>query len=422
MPGLRLITTGLLGLACSSPAPSPSVAPTSLGWVTAVAEQPSTFDEIMARTDRDGWIALHAHDYPTAFERFSLASGPTARIAEQRAALGEWLLQRDLERLVAHAAENLFAGWEERGSLPGGAEQVRALAARCAGKPAKAPQEWSSLSGEGPLTAELVAALPPGPIADRLALHVEILAGGPPKPLIQVAHKPLLTLQVGDFERTWFDPCVHATLGHHQRRSLEPSLSATIQAWDSPEASLFAGWLDPSDLADQLSGDLPTGTSAVIARELGLPSAPATADDPQQAREEARALDSRLDLLRARLLHEASAETASLVNDLGIIDRFKVELLVARARADLLADRPKRAVATLSMARDVTQRGISPLNSPSLFALLAEGHLRTGHVREALDALQPLSQARPETVGVREFIGDLSVLRGLDRDGDSKEL
>ena len=62
------------------------------------------------------------------------------------------------------------------------------------------------------------------------------------------------------------------------------------------------------------------------------------------------------------------------------------------------------------------------MNLPGLYAVQATAQLRSGHVREALDSLHvltgpPLSEAH----GVDEIVGDLAILRGLDRQGDSKE-
>jgi len=121
------------------------------------------------------------------------------------------------------------------------------------------------------------------------------------------------------------------------------------------------------------------------------------------------------------LLAVASDDGAALITEIGLIERLRAEVLVARARRDLRAGHPHRALATLSLARDVTSREIGPSNGLSLIALLAEANLSAGRAREALDALQILTAARPEARGAQELVGDLSVLRGLDRQGDSKE-
>jgi hypothetical protein len=56
-----------------------------------------------------------------------------------------------------------------------------------------------------------------------------------------------------------------------------------------------------------------------------------------------------------------------------------------------------------------------------LQAILIEAQLRTGHTREALDCIQPLLAAYPAATGLNEVLGDLAILQGLDRYGDSKE-
>jgi len=61
------------------------------------------------------------------------------------------------------------------------------------------------------------------------------------------------------------------------------------------------------------------------------------------------------------------------------------------------------------------------LNPPTLFAVSAAANLRTGRTREALDALEVLVGAYPEIKGLDETVGDLAVLQGLDRAGDSRE-
>ena len=56
-----------------------------------------------------------------------------------------------------------------------------------------------------------------------------------------------------------------------------------------------------------------------------------------------------------------------------------------------------------------------------LFAVLATANLQTGHTREALDALQVLVGPWPEVTGLDELVGDLAVLEGIHRSGDSRE-
>jgi len=47
--------------------------------------------------------------------------------------------------------------------------------------------------------------------------------------------------------------------------------------------------------------------------------------------------------------------------------------------------------------------------------------MRLGRTREALDVLVLLEGGYPEVAPLKELVGDLAVLQGLDRQGDSKE-
>ena len=83
---------------------------------------------------------------------------------------------------------------------------------------------------------------------------------------------------------------------------------------------------------------------------------------------------------------------------------------------------PKQAVVLVQYAMDLNApRTLGPVNGPTHFAVLAQAHLESGHTREALDALEVLARSYPEAVGADEILGDLAILEGLDRQGDSKE-
>jgi hypothetical protein len=130
-----------------------------------------------------------------------------------------------------------------------------------------------------------------------------------------------------------------------------------------------------------------------------------------------------LDAWKESLVARATEEGRALVEDLQLVPLLRGRMLLAQARRALQAGHPRQAQALLLLARDLSHpRDISPLNPPLLYAMLAETHLRTGHTREALDALEVLVEAFPAVVGVDETVGDLAVLQGLDRRGDSKEL
>jgi hypothetical protein len=154
---------------------------------------------------------------------------------------------------------------------------------------------------------------------------------------------------------------------------------------------------------------------------LGIERVPARPDEIDVARDEARRMMDALDAWRSQLSESASDDGRALLGDLRLVERFRQEWLVARARQALLNERPRQALALLQLARDVSDPGVGPQNTPDLLALTAEAELRNGHTREALDALQLVYDAHPEVFGLRELVGDLAVLEGLDRRGDSKE-
>jgi hypothetical protein len=104
------------------------------------------------------------------------------------------------------------------------------------------------------------------------------------------------------------------------------------------------------------------------------------------------------------------------------VQQYQSRVLLAWARQALDQNRPHEALAFAQIAIDVERsREITPVNAPGIFAVLAEADLRTGRTRESLDALEVLSSRFPEVEGLDETIGDLAILQGLDRHGDSKE-
>lgn len=437
----ELIATLALVGCTGTPAP-PAVQAADLGWATRVVTEPSAFEALMDSSPRDGWTALHAHETRAAAAAFAAGGagapdsvGP-AQAGYVRAWVAEAVLQEDLQRLNGLAADRLFTAWAERGSLPAEASLVATLAAQCSGLdasrwaqtlPDDARARLLDRGGAAPDDPSGRVDAVPDSVEDRLDLHARVRGGAPATALIDAAPTPILSVAKDGITRDWFDPCVHRTLADEARSHLGTDAQAALARL--PEAglasSLFAPWLDADDLAEQLdaSTDLRDlgGYSPRIEQSLGLPRAPATTDDSQSAREEVRALDLRLDATRIALDAQADADGAALLNQVGVVDRLRQEVLVARARRDLRAGNHRRALATLLLARDVTDRTIGPRNSPALMTLLAEANLRAGRSRESLDALQLLAGRRPEVLGLRELVGDLSVLQGLDRHGDSKE-
>ena len=154
---------------------------------------------------------------------------------------------------------------------------------------------------------------------------------------------------------------------------------------------------------------------------MGVGTGAFPSDDPEAAKEEVRLLDAGLDAVQRKVSDLGNAEGIAVVNDLRLIHRFRQEWLVVQAREALARKHPQRALTYLELARDHASNAVGPENVPSIYALTAEARLALGRTREALDALHVLAVAQPEVLGLVEVTGDLAVLQGLDRQGDSKE-
>jgi hypothetical protein len=196
-------------------------------------------------------------------------------------------------------------------------------------------------------------------------------------------------------------------------------------AADAPlSARLFAPWPTAADLV----ADLPSAESAGLLgarspslRRIGVGTTAFPADDPEAAKEEVRLLDAGLASIEKKVSDLGNPDGLAVMNELRLVHRFRQEWLAVRAREALARNHPKRALAYLELARDHANAAVGPENSPAIFALLAEARLALGRTREALDALHVLAAAHPEVLGLVEVTGDLAVLQGLDRQGDSKE-
>lgn len=451
--GVRWAILGLatvLSLSCtgtSGETADPATTPAD-GWIAEIVLDPPAFAALMDETGRDGWIALHANDLDGAAAAFP-GGGPAADRARARAELGLAVLHDDLARLSRVAHDRLFQAWDRRGGVPEDsvAPAIAALSARCAGQPWK---PWADRAAKGPgaafsaslgneealwpTAAPEAPELASDPLVKRRMVHAAARLGDP-APLLAVATAPLVVEQADGFERTFWDPCLHDTLTRawmgrtttslgHPGKGWREALSALSAEDAGPSTRLFAPWLTGADLTSELKTARVPGTLGATMptlEALGITRDPVPADEIDRARDEARQLMDATDAWRLDLDQRANDDGRALLADLRLCERFRHEWLVARARHALLDDRPKQALAYLQLARDVATPEVGPSNSPAALALLAEAELRNGHTRESLDALQILVQAHPEVLGLKELIGDLAVLEGLDRRGDSKE-
>jgi hypothetical protein len=426
--------------------PSPVEDPDA-SWIWLVAADPQGFGERIEGA-KDGWVALHSNRLHEAVEAFE--SEPVGRA---RAELALGLLYADLSRLSGAVADELYTSWEARGTLPAGVDipLVASLAAWCAR--GESAGRWAGRVKEGPdqaIAHALVQGRSPfdvstrGPYGTRMGVHQQVRASGDPAALIEASLQPVATVEEADFVRQFWDPCVHRTLSDLwldravRDASTGSGSGGATQAIDGGRwrkldrmsaegdlgALLFAPWPNAADL----TADLATaeslgvvGANAPSLRQLGVGTSTSPSDDPEAAKQEVRLFDAGLDALQRRISDLGDAEGATVVNDLGLVHRFRQEWLVVRARRALADRHPRSALTLLELARDHAERTLGPRNSPSLFALTALARLQLGHTREALDALHVLSQVHPEVKGIVEVTGELAVLQALDRSGDSKE-
>ena len=420
---MRLLGLALLLAGCSgdgAPANSGlSADPLDGGWVETVAMKPAAFAEVVSDQSRAGWIALHANRYQEA-----AAHGEPVVTARAQEALA--VLNEDLARLSHLTWQRTFTEWESRSGIPEGSAipLVAALDALDAGD-AEAGKRW--LQSAHPAEAGLAsfasrlgqgieaAATGQEPQARCLALQLAARASGQIESLGDCGEAPFAEGDAG--QHTLYDPLIYRTLATAWR--------AGIVAAPRPPASLpsllFSASWNQADLSARQAGSTTMGAEPTLVA-LGIQSNPPEKEDPQWARERVRALDRALDEWGARLAQQAPAEGQSLLSGLDLIAGYRSRLLVDWTRAALLADRPHEALATAQLALDVEHgREVGPKNPPSLFVVLAEANLRTGRTREALDALRPLVEPYPYVHGLTETVGDLAILEGMGRQGDSKE-
>jgi hypothetical protein len=356
-------------------------------WLATVLKEPARFQAVVD-ADRVGWIALHKNDWTAAT---SGSGAPAKRAAAELAVFHAVLAQTSGEAWRA-----LANTWEGRGSFPTDSVLPRlvALAAKDAGD-ATAATRWERVPGRA------------DPALDaRIALHARVRKGEAERgALLEVATTPLVEEPNGSAKRPLWDPMLHLSLSQSYGRTI-----ASGYPTDSLDRGLFSGMVDPED-----------GSPARSLAKLGL-TMPST-DDFDACRDTSRAFTDRLSTWY--LAFDAASGTddsRALERDLRLVDGFRSRALVDWAVDALASGRPRCALALAELALDHEQpRAVTPLNSPTLFAVIAQANLRSGRTREALDALEVLVLPFPETTGLDETMGDLAVLEGLDRAGDSRE-
>lgn len=403
------------------------------GWLSQVALNPSSFASLLEETGRDGWVAFHQHDYRAA------AEGITKPEVRARAHLAQSLLYDDLARVSGVAHEQLFSEWKERGTLPAGndAPLVAALASYCSDGATTVSWAQQVKEGDGIEVAQaLMGNRNPFDVSTadaygkRIDIHRRALESEEGA-LLSAAQQPLVSRQEGEFERRFFDPCVFRTLsdiwtGHMlSARGLRGSTWREMKLWANEGVGglLFAAWPTVEDLKTEAEfGDAAghVGAKSRLLRTVSVGVDAMPGDDPQQARDLVRLLDQALDKWSVELRLSANDDGKALLDDLGLVKRFRQEWLVSRARMALHNERPQQALTYVDLGR-VPGEKVGSANAPALMAVMAEAQLKLGRTREALDSLQLLVERYPEVTPLTEVVGDLAVLRGLDRTGDSKE-
>jgi hypothetical protein len=357
-------------------------------WVQKIAENPTAFGDL-TQEGRKHWIALHSGDYKSILKDDSVAPALKFRAHAALAAL-----YFRMARISRFAWQETLTTWADTqsGGLPQALQFV---------------PESAALSGWTKLLADQA---PQGRVVDLIAsVQAE------PDRLIAMAQKPLPDTQDGPIRL--YNPLVYQSLYENHLHQLAIPETADL------------GYVIFSSCPDGLATDRPTFAplGCFDTRLLtGLPNLDlelGDTDDAQVAREFVRALDDQLIAWEQALSAKAPEAGQALLSDLNLVGIYRSQSLIGLAEKALQRDRPRQALALAQMAQDMAHpRAIGPLNPPVLFAILAEANVLTGHTREALDSLQVLTDAYPETVALDETVGDLAVLKGLNRQGDSKEL
>lgn len=390
----------LLWLACTPTAPPQATSPLDSAWVGQLVAQPQLFTQTVD-AEREAWVALHANTWRGAHrdsgEPAQRASDLHADLASRVARLEAMGWERTLSAwtpLPEGSALPFFAGLA---ALESGGDHAKWWASLDEGADPTVLQATQKMLEYPTLGTRLPDTLG-NPLLERIDQHLAARLGESESWPTGLAWSEEMS---GGETRSFPDPQLPWTLSI----VLDKKHKA-----EGMEALLFSDCLSPSVC----------GPDAIAA--LGVDPALGSVDDPSLARNVTQALDQVLDTWARDQRNTASPEAVGLLEELQLVPKFRGQLLLSLADEALNQGHPKQAVVLVQSALDLkSPRTLGPVNSPTHFAVLAQAHLESGHTREALDALEVLARSYPEAVGADEILGDLAVLEGLDRQGDSKE-
>jgi hypothetical protein len=390
----------LLWLACTPTAPPKAASPLDSAWLGQLMTQPQLFTQTVD-SEREAWVALHANSWRGAHRD---SASPARRASDQHADLAS-----RVAGLEAMGWERTLSAWTP---LPAGSALpffAGLSALESGGDHAK---WWTMIDAEAdPVVLQATQKMLEYP---TLGTRLPDTLGNP---LLERIDQHLAA-RLGASEEwpsgmAWTEPMSNG----ETRRFPDPQLPWTLSVvLDSTEKTTG---MDALLFSDCLSTSV-CGPDVIAA--LGVDPALGVSDNPNVVRSITQSLDEVLDTWAQDQRKNASPEALGLLAELQLVQKFRGQLLLSLADEALNQGHPKQAVVLVQSALDLNgPRTLGPVNSPTLFAVLAQAHLESGHTREALDALEVLARSYPEAVGADEILGDLAILEGLDRQGDSKE-
>ena len=400
-PAIMLLACGGATSEVDAPHPEVTLAP---NWVQQVAENPLTFSALM-ENNRNHWIALHRSDYKAV-----LAEPGASEALQFRAHTSLANFYFRLARVDREAWKQTQTTWSATNGLeiPSELEDFPAAAILNGHRD---PWPWPDSARSVPEFLDLQIELANTEAAmETLALPIpELLAR---------AKTPAFQSENGRVSA--YDPLVYQGLFlRHQTATKAPTTADLGHVLFSPCGTALADSKNDKVAAHPLA----CFDEGLVKEHPELDSGLGETDDAQVAREFARELDVQLSAWLQGLESRIPEDGKALLRDLNLGQIYRNQNLLSLAERCLDTDRPRQALALAQMAQDMAHpREIGPLNPPVLFAILAEANVVTGHTREALDYLEVLSEAYPEVLALDETVGDLVVLKGMNRQGDSKEL